>query len=235
MARAQPKAQRSKTEKQALKEKTRNAERYAVKREGRRRDFANEIEFNNAATGGHADDPVPTTPHSRSAVADEKRAAAKGAGTMSVSTKTGMAPPAREADASSGGQGDGVRRRGNDGAAPVRRTKSNAEIAEAVTTTARKSPAWMKTPTGGGAATGAAGGEPARMDKRTGAARQRVPAPGNAVAVPKGELISGQPESKKSGIRSTSSTGGAKPPKRSARAGKSTGASRAKGADLGLE
>jgi hypothetical protein len=73
------------------------------------------------------------------------------------------------------------------------------------------------------------------MDKRSGGVRQRVPAPGNVVSVPKGELISGIPESKKSGVRSTASSRGAKPPKRPARAGKGLGAARSKGADAGLE
>src|SRR5207253_2083577 len=78
---------RTHTEKQALKSKTRKAERQLPQIEGRRRDFVNDIEFNNAATGGHADEPIPTTPNSRSAIADAKRAAAKGAGVMSLSKK----------------------------------------------------------------------------------------------------------------------------------------------------
>ena len=114
----------------------------------------------------------------------------------------------------------------------LRRAKSNAEIADSVPTTARRrpTPPAAKTKTDGAGAI-----EPRTMDKRTGGVRQRVPAPGNVVAVPKGELISGIPELKKSGVRSTASSGGAKPPKRPARAGKGLGAARSKGADAGLE
>ena len=79
--------QRTHSEKQALKQHTKKAEREKPKKEGRRRDFVNEIEFNNAATGGHADEPIPTRPNSRSALADQRRAAEKGAGTMSLSKK----------------------------------------------------------------------------------------------------------------------------------------------------
>ncbi|MFL5316836.1 MAG: hypothetical protein ACJ8A0_17370, partial [Microvirga sp.] len=112
----------------------------------------------------------------------------------------------------------------------LRRAKSNAEIADSVPTTARRRP----TPPAA-KADGAGAIEPRTMDKRTGGVRQRVPAPGNVVAVPKGELISGIPESKRSGVRSTASSGGPKPPKRPARAGKGLGAARSKGADAGLE
>src|SRR5215218_744307 len=50
------------------------------------------------------------------------------------------------------------------------------------------------------------------------ASRARVPAPGNAVDVPKGTLVRGHPTASQSGGKSTSSTGDEKPPKRSARA-----------------
>jgi hypothetical protein len=88
---------------------------------------------------------------------------------------------------------------------------SNEEIAEGVNTTANKSPA----------------PRPARTDATTGtgssmsggaASRARVPAPGNAVDVPKGTLVRGHPTASQSGGKSTSSTGDEKPPKRSARA-----------------
>ena len=87
---------------------------------------------------------------------------------------------------------------------------SNEEIAESVNTTANKSPA----------------PRPARTDAANGnggmsggaASRARVPAPGNAVDVPKGTLVRGHPTASKSGGKSTSSTGDEKPPKRSARA-----------------
>jgi hypothetical protein len=247
---------RTHTEKQALKAKTKKAERQLPQIEGRRRDFVNDIEFNNAATGGHADEPIPTAPNSRSAIADAKRAAAKGAGVMSLSKKidpeidiagvratqdhlsaridgTKTSRGARSVDKSL--DKGAVRTARDGGAAPVRRTKSNAEIADGVATTARKSPAPRAAPLRSGETLGAAGGEPSRMDKRTGGTRQRVPAPGNVVSVPKGELISGRPESKVTGLRSTSSSGGAKPPKRPAHAGKGGGAAKSKGADMGLE
>ncbi|HEX8166423.1 MAG TPA: hypothetical protein VF601_11625 [Beijerinckiaceae bacterium] len=216
--------ERSHTEKQALKQHTRKAERQSTQGEGRRRDFVNEIEFNNAATGGHAEDPIPTRPNSRSAVADQRRAAEKGTGVMSVSKK--VDPDVKVS---------GVRPEGGliepmpTGDAPaVRRTKSNAEIAD-VPTTAKRSPAprTLQADRAGAVA-------PRAMDKRTGGVRQRVPAPGNVVSVPKGELVSGIPESKRSGVRSTASSGGAKPPKRPAKAGKGGGAARSKGADMGL-
>jgi hypothetical protein len=67
--------ERSRAEKQALKQHTKKAERQRIQGEGHRRDFANEIEFNHAAAGGHADDPIPTRPNSRSALADQRRGA----------------------------------------------------------------------------------------------------------------------------------------------------------------
>jgi hypothetical protein len=216
--------ERSHTEKQALKQHTKKVERQSTQGEGRRRDFVNEIEFNHAATGGHPEDPIPARPNSRSAVADQRRAAEKGTGVMSVSKKVdseikvaGVRPA----------EGDGPLPKGD--APAVRRTKSNAEIADSVATTARRSPAPRPA-----RADGAGAVEPRTIDKRTGGARQRVPAPGNVVSVPKGELVSGIPESKRSGVRSTASTGGRKPPKRPARAGKGGGAAKSKGADMGL-
>ena len=79
--------QRTQAEKQALKQHTKKVERQRPKAEGRRRDFPNEIEFNNAATSGHAEDPIPTRPNSRSALADRRRAAEKSIGAMSLSKK----------------------------------------------------------------------------------------------------------------------------------------------------
>jgi hypothetical protein len=222
--------ERSRAEKQALKQHTKKAERQRIQGEGRRRDFVNEIEFNHAAAGGHADDPIPTRPNSRSALANQRRGAEKGTGVMSVSKKidagikvAGVRPSRRD-------RVEAVERLPAGRDTVVRRAKSNAEIARDLPTTARRRPA----PPGAGIG-GAGAIEPPTMDKRTGGARQRVPAPGNAASVPKGELISGTPESKKSGGRSTASTGGAKPPKRPARAGKGLGAARSKGANVGLE
>ena len=87
---------------------------------------------------------------------------------------------------------------------------SNEEIAESVNTTAAKSPAPRGAQTEGTTGpTGMSGGATSRA---------RVPAPGNAVDVPKGTLVRGHPTASQSGGRSTSSTGDEKPPKRSARA-----------------
>jgi hypothetical protein len=240
--------QRTHTEKQALKQHTKKVERERPKAEGRRRDFANEIEFNNAATGGHADDPIPTRPNSRSAIGDQRRAAEKGAGVMSLSKKTnpdvkvaGVRDTQDHLSARIDGTKTSRRAKSVDksldkgsarvpGTAGARRTKSNAEIAEDVTTTARRSPAPRAARAEGGA-----GIEPRTTNKRTGGARQRVPAPGNIVSVPKGELIPGRGKATAANEYVTSSAGGRKPPKRPARAGKGTGASRAKGANVGLE
>ena len=106
-------------------------------------------------------------------------------------------------------------------------TKTNAEIAEGVTSTARKSPAPR---TARADAAGGVGLRSREINKRTGSARQRAPAPGNVVNVPKRAAVTGQKEAKRTGIRSTSSTGGARPPKASARGGRASGASRARGA-----
>jgi hypothetical protein len=87
---------------------------------------------------------------------------------------------------------------------------SNEEIAEGVTTTANKSPAPRSAQTDSeGGPSGMSGGA---------ASRKRVPAPGNAVDVPKGTLVRGHPTASQSGGRSQSSTGDEKPAKRSARA-----------------
>jgi hypothetical protein len=87
---------------------------------------------------------------------------------------------------------------------------SNQEIAESVNTTATKSPAPRAAQTEGTTGpSGMSGGA---------ASRARVPAPGNAVDVPKGTLVRGHPTASQSGGKSTSSTGDEKPPKRSARA-----------------
>jgi hypothetical protein len=187
-------------------------------------------------------------PDSRLTAGDLKRAAARAKGVMGASKK--LDPSLKIAHARNGATGtaaaDGSRK--NRGGAAARKsldkgsvkmsgpnadvrarvTKSNAEIAEGVTSTARKSPA-PRAARATDADTGAAG--PRTTNKRTGGTRQRAPAPGNVVTVPKREAVTGQKEAKRSGIRSTSSTGGAKPPKRSARAGASRGGSRARGAD----
>lgn len=207
--------------------------------------MASVIESDNAATSGHPDDPVPECPNSRSAVADTKRAALKATGTMSLSKKinpdtkvsgarASAVKPSAQPNSTKSGAGAKSADKGSsnaDGAGAVRRrvTKSNAEIADGVTTTARRSPAPRASRIDGGIGTAAAG-EPRGL-KKTGGARQRAPAPGNVVSVPKGRLV---PGAQSEGERSTASTGGAKPPKRSARAGGATGAAKSKGADQGL-
>jgi hypothetical protein len=186
-------------------------------------------------------------PDSRLTAGDLKRAAARAKGVMGTSKKLDPSlriPHTRESAASSSAQGDGAKRSrgaaaaagsldkgsvksGADGAAvSTRVTKSNAEIAEGVTSTARKSPA----PAAARADAAAAAG-PRTLNKRTGATRQRAPAPGNVVNVPKREAVTGQKEAKRTGVRSTSSTGGSHPPKTSARAGTARGGARARGAD----
>jgi hypothetical protein len=176
-------------------------------------------------------------PDSRLAAADLKRAAARAMGLMGTSKKLDPSlkiPHPREGAAGSSAAADGAggsldkgspKSGADDDAVPMRVTKSNAEIAESITSTARKSPA-----PAAARADGTGTVEPRTLNKRTGATRQRAPAPGNAVSVPKREAITGQGEEKCTGIRSASSTG-AHPPKASARAGTARGASRAKGAD----
>jgi hypothetical protein len=179
---------------------------------------------------------------SRLTLGDIKRAAAKAKGVMGASNKLDPSlknAKTRATGASSSAAADGMKRSRGAGAArehldkdankraagdavAVRRTRSNAEIAENVTSTARRSPA----PRGAAidSAGGSGGGKSA--DKRTGSLRQRAPAPGNITAVTKRESVTGQKQAKKTSVRSMSSTGGAKPPKRSGRAGAARGGSR---------
>jgi hypothetical protein len=185
---------------------------------------------------------------SRLTAGDLKRAAAKAKGVMGSSKK--LDPSLKIVHARDSATGSVVtngskRSRGASGATRgldkgsvkipgpgpeggrTRTTRSNAEIAEGTTSTARKSPA----PRAARADTAdGAGVRPRENNKRTGSTRQRAPAPGNVVTVPKREAITGQKESKRTGIRSTSSTGGSKPPKASTRGGRASGASRARGA-----
>lgn len=202
------------------------------------------IEENNAASGGHRDDPIPERPNSRMAKGDVKRAAAKAVGVMGLSKKHDpdlKMATTRSTAAKSPARSDGVKKSAGarsadqsldkgsakapaDGSVRVRR--SNAEISEGLTATARRSPAPRS-------AEAVSDASPTRtgQNKRTGGARQRVPAPGNAVTVPKGQLINPK---RSAGGRSTSSSGGAKPPKNSARAGKPSPNVRSRGADQGV-
>jgi hypothetical protein len=155
-------------------------------------------------------------PTSRNDAGDTKRAAAKATGIMGASTK--MDPDLKIDDVGptvKSGSPAGVHgfnevppERGVD---QVRSTRSNAEIAESTNTTAVKSPAGRAA-----RAEASTGPESKAMDAMS---RARVPAPGNAVDVPKGTLVRGRPTASQSGGKSTSSTGDEKPPKRSARAG----------------
>jgi len=182
-------------------------------------------------------------PTSRNDIGNTKRAAAKATGTMGASKKIDPDLKIPSVDTVSDGlkKSAGARRarraldQGSDradGAAPetVRKTISNAEIAEGVTTTARRSPAPRSAQTDAGFAANPA----ANPVKRTGGARQRVPAPGNATSTTKRAHITGDPQATSTGRPSTASTGGTKPPKRSARAGHTTAASKNKGSDRGL-
>jgi hypothetical protein len=183
-------------------------------------------------------------PDSRLTLGDMKRAAAKAKGAMGTSKKLDPSlktARTRDSGASSSGAVDvdgskrsrgaaaardsldkGRSKRAAAESAPVRRTRSNAEIAENVTSTARRSPAPRTARVD--SAAGSGGAKSAK--KRTGSLRQRAPAPGNVTTVTKREAVTGQKQAKKTGVRSTSSTGGRKPPKRSARAGAGLGGSR---------
>jgi hypothetical protein len=156
-------------------------------------------------------------PTARNDIGNTKRAAAKATGVMGASKKL---DPDLDMDRMDEGRVKSGSNAGihsfkevppEEGAGDARLSLSNAEIAEGVPTTANKSPA--QRPARTEASTG-----PAAMSGGAGS-RKRVPAPGNAVDVPKGTLVRGHPTASQSGGKSTSSTGDEKPPKRSARAG----------------
>jgi hypothetical protein len=154
-------------------------------------------------------------PTSRNEAGNTKRAAAKATGQMGASKK--MDPDLRMDDVGppvKSGSPAGIHGFNEvppeRGAGETRSTRANAEIAEKANTTARKAPAGRSAQTDS-----ATGPEGKAMDARS---RARVPAPGNAVDVPKGTLVRGHPTATQSGGKSTSSTGERKPPKRSARA-----------------
>src|SRR5215211_5276823 len=133
--------ERSRAEKQALKQHTKKAERQRIQGEGHRRDFVNEIEFNHAAAGGHADDPIPARPKSRSAVADQRRAAEKGTGVMSVSKKMDSEVKIGGTRAAASDRSGKIKRLPVSRDTALRRTKPNADIADDVPTTATRGPA----------------------------------------------------------------------------------------------
>lgn len=155
-------------------------------------------------------------PTQRNSVGNTKRAAAKASGVMGASKKLDPDLDIDHVDDNqvTSGSKAGIHsfkevspEQGGD----ARFELSNEEIAEGVTTTAQKSPAPRPSRTDGATTpTVMSGGA---------ASRKRVPAPGNAVDVPKGTLVRGKPTASQAGGRSQSSTGEEKPPKRSARAG----------------
>jgi|SRR5829696_7295431 len=172
-----------------------------------------------AEEGGEGGDFI-AGPTSRNEAGDTKRAAAKATGIMGASKK--LDPDLNldpEGDRPKSGSRSGLHSfqevPPEKGVAEVRRTRANAEIAEEANTTARKAPAGRATRTDETAQVDSGD----KDDTRTGGTRQRVPAPGNAVDVPKGTLVRGHPTASQSGGRSQSSTGDEKPPKRSGRAG----------------
>lgn len=154
-------------------------------------------------------------PTQRNSVGNTKRAAAKATGVMGASKKLDPELDIEHVDDGrvTSGSKAGLRSfkevpEEEDDEAGFQ--MSNEEIAEGATTTVNKSPAPRSAQTEGTAPSGMSGGA---------ASRARVPAPGNAVDVPKGTLVRGHPTASQSGGKSTSSTGDEKPPKRSARAG----------------
>jgi hypothetical protein len=157
-------------------------------------------------------------PTHRNDVGNTKRAAAKASGIMGASKKLDPELDISHVDDNhvTSGSRAGLHSfkevSPEEGADDAGFELSNEEIAESATTTARKSPAprAARTDAATGPDTGMSGGA---------ASRKRVPAPGNAVDVPKGTLVRGHPTATQSGGRSQSSTGDEKPPKRSARAG----------------
>jgi hypothetical protein len=173
-----------------------------------------------AAEEGSAAGEFIAGPTSRNDAGDTKRAAAKATGTMGASKK--LDPDLAidpDGDRPKSGSKAGLHSFQDvppeKGATELRRTRANAEIADEANTTARKAPAGRSPDTraSGQAETGG----PANA--RTGPPRQRVPAPGTVVSVPKGTLVRGHATASQSGGRSQSSTGDDKPPKRAGRAG----------------
>lgn len=156
-------------------------------------------------------------PTNRNSIGNTKRAAAKASGMMGASKKHDPDLDIDHVDDNRVSSGSPAGIHGfkevppEKGATDVRMELSNGEIADSVPTTARKSPAPRSArtdaPTGPEGMSGGA------------ASRRRVPAPGNAVDVPKGTLVRGHPTASQSGSRSQSSTGDEKPPKRAGRAG----------------
>ena len=154
-------------------------------------------------------------PTSRNSVGDTKRAAAKATGLMGATKK--LDPDLKMEHMNEGRPKSGSKAGIHsfqevppERAGEARLEMSNEEIAAGVATTAVKSPAQRSPQTdipthGGGPGIGPGD-------------RARVPAPGAAVTVPKGELVRGHPTASQSGGRSQSFTSDEKPPKRAGRA-----------------
>jgi hypothetical protein len=147
-------------------------------------------------------------PTARNDIGNAKRAAAKATGVMGATKKLDpdldidRMDDGRVKSGSSAGIHSFKEVPPEKGANDSRLTLSNTEIAEGVTTTAKKSPARPSAQTG-------ASSRPQGMSGGA-ISRKRVPAPGNAVDVPKGALVRG---------KSPSPTVDEKATKRSARAG----------------
>jgi hypothetical protein len=160
-------------------------------------------------------------PTARNEAGDTKRAAAKVTGVMGASKKVDpdlLVDPDgdRPKSGSKGAIHSFAEVPPEKGVTDHRVTRENAEIVDAANIAARKAPAERGAPDDG-IETGFDG--EARDDRRVMEGRERMPAPGNRVSVPKGQLVRGEPSASLSGGRSQSSTGQDKPPKRSAHAG----------------
>lgn len=143
-------------------------------------------------------------PTQRNSVGNTKRAVAKATGVMGASKKIDPDLDIDHVDDGrvTSGSNAGVRSfkkapKKEDNAVGFR--MSNKEIAEGVSTTAQKSPAPRSAQTN--AETGPSG------MSGSATSRKRVPAPGTAVNVPKGTLVSGKPTAGQSGKRLQSSKG----------------------------
>jgi hypothetical protein len=161
-------------------------------------------------------------PTGRNDIGNTKRAAAKATGTMGASKKVDpeLKIPAVHSDGMKKSAGAPSAVRGLDkgsvktgGATQIatRRTKTNAEIADGATTTAKRSPAPRSAQTPG--ATGFDDLE--KGATRTGSLRQRAPAPGNQSPVSKRAVVAGGMTVTKRQGKSVAATSAQKPLKRS--------------------
>jgi hypothetical protein len=176
-------------------------------------------------------------PTGRNDIGNTKRAAAKATGIMGASKKidpdlkipavnaNGMKKSAGAPKAVKGLDKGSVKTGSANAHTLMRHTKTNAEIADSVTTTAKRSPAPRSAQTD--AATGF--NDLDRRATRTGSLRQRVPAPGSQTSVTKRAAVAGDATVMKRQGKPTSSTGGQKPPKRSVRAGSTSAPPLARG------